>query len=87
LVVNVKVVLHDPALRQLQMPTIFGADRDPDPSRFPGFENHHHRIGLSLLKVGIDKVVAPPLRRIQNRDAPFFATVLDPVLKLLGDIA
>jgi hypothetical protein len=37
--------------------------------------------------VGIDKIIAPPLRRIQNRDAPFLATVLEPVLELLGDLA
>ena len=35
----------------------------------------------------INKVIAPPLRCIRNRDAPFLATVLEPVLKLLGDIA
>jgi hypothetical protein len=49
------------------------------------FENWHtpHR----LFKVGIDKIIATPLRRIQNRDAAFLATVLEPVLELLGDLA
>src|SRR6266446_10682712 len=87
LVVDVEVVLHDPALRQLQMPTVFSADRDHDPSRFPGFENHHDLIDLGVLKVWVDKVITPSLRCIQNGRAPFLATVLDPVLKLLGDIA
>jgi hypothetical protein len=46
-----------------------------------------HLIGLGLLKVGIDKFIGPALRSIQDRDAPLLATVLEPVLKLLGDIA
>jgi hypothetical protein len=64
LVVNVKVILHDPALSQLQMPAIFCPDSNHDPSRFPGFENHHYLISLGVLKVGIDKVITPSLRRI-----------------------
>jgi len=40
-----------------------------------------------VLKVGIDKVITPSFGRIQNRRAPFLATVLEPVLKLLRDIA
>ena len=39
-----------------------------------------------MLKVGIDKVIPPSLRCIQDGGAPFLATVLDPVLELLGDI-
>ena len=39
-----------------------------------------------MLKVGIDEVVTPSPRRIQNRRAPSLAAVLDPVLELLGDI-
>jgi hypothetical protein len=40
-----------------------------------------------VLKVGIDKVVAPSGRRIYNRGTPFLATILDPVLELLSNIA
>jgi hypothetical protein len=87
LVVDVEVVLHDPALGQLQMPAVFRADRDHDPGRFPGFENHHYLIGLGLLKVWVDKVITSTRWCIQNGRLPFLATVLDPVLKLLGDIA
>ena len=86
LVVNVKVVLHDPTLRQLEVPAVLGSDGNHDPGRFPGFENHHYLIFLGVLKVGIDKVVTPPLRRIQKGRAPFLATVLDPVLKLLSNV-
>ncbi len=87
LVVNVKVILHDPTLRQLKVPAVFCADGNHDPSWFPGFENDHYVIFLGVLKVRIDKVITPSLRGIQNGRAPFLAPVLDPVLKLLGDIA
>ena len=43
-------------------------------------------LAFGLLKVRIDEVIAPALRRIQHRDDPLFAAVLEPVLKLLGDI-
>ena len=87
MVVNVKVILHDPTLRQLKVPAVFCADGSHDPSWFPGFENDHYVIFLGVLKVRIDKVITPSLRGIQNGRAPFLAPVLDPVLKLLGDIA
>ena len=87
LVVDVKVILHDPALSQLEVPAVFFSDGDHDPGRLPGFEDDHHLIVLGVLKVGSNKVITPFLGRIQNGYAPFLATVLDPVLKLLGDIA
>ena len=76
-VVNVKVVLHDPALRQLEVPALFFSDGDHDPGRFPGFENDHHRIVLSVFKVRINKVITPSLGRIQNGHTPFLAAVLE----------
>jgi len=53
---------------------------------FPGFDNRHHLIALGPFKVRIDKVITPSLRCVQNRRAPFLATVLDPVMNLLSDI-
>ena len=44
-------------------------------------------IGFGVLEVRIDKVITPSVRRIQNGRTPLLATVPDPVLKLLGDIA
>jgi hypothetical protein len=52
-VVDVKVILHDPALSQLAVPAVFFSDGDHDPSRFRGSENDHHRIVLGMLKVGV----------------------------------
>src|SRR5258705_13704840 len=84
LVVNVEVILHDPTLRELEVPALFFSDGYHDPGRFPGFENHHHLIVLGVLKVRINKVVTPSIGRIEDRHTPFLATVLDPVLKLLS---
>jgi hypothetical protein len=77
---------HDPALRQPQMPAVFWADRDHDPDWFPGFENHHNLIGLARLKYGSTKSSRLPAGASRMGAPPFLATVLDPVLKLLGDI-
>jgi hypothetical protein len=87
LVVDVKVVLDDPTLSELQMPALFGADRGHDPRWFPGLENDHHLIRLGSLKVGIHKVITPSRGRFEDRRTPFLSPVLHPILKLLGDIA
>src|ERR1700745_4530738 len=68
------------------MPALFFSDGNHDPGWFPGFENHDHLIFLGVLKVAIDEVITPSLRRIHDRHAPFLATVLYPVLKLLSNI-
>jgi hypothetical protein len=47
LVVDVKVILHDPTLRQLQVPALLCPDGNHDPGRLPGFENDNHLIVLS----------------------------------------
>jgi hypothetical protein len=87
LVVNVKVVLYDPALNQLQVPALLCPDGNHDPGWFPGFENHYYLVFLGVPKLGIDKVVTSSLRRLQNGRAPFLATILNPIAKLLSDIA
>src|SRR6516164_10319136 len=87
LVVDVKIILHDPTLRQLGVPAVLGSDGNHDPSRFPGFENDHHRIVLSVFKVWSNKVITPSLGRIHNGQAPFLATVFEPVLELLSNIS
>jgi hypothetical protein len=87
LVVNVKVILHDPALRQLQMPAFCLAYGCHDAGWFSGFENDDYCIGLGLPKVGIHKIVTPSFRCFQDWRTPFLATVLYPILKLFGDIA
>src|SRR4029077_5197310 len=69
------------------MPVPFLADGDHDPSWLSGFENNDHLISLCLPEIAIDKVIPSSLRCFQYGRPPFLATVLNPVLKLLGDIA
>ena len=56
------------------------------PGWFPGFEDEQHCIVLGVLKVGSNKVITPLIGGIEDRHAPFLATVLYPVLKLLSNI-
>jgi hypothetical protein len=56
------------------------------PGRFSGFENHPNLIFFGVLKIAVNKVVTPALRRIQNGRAPFLASILDPVLELLSNV-
>src|SRR6516165_10137121 len=69
------------------MPAFFTADGDHDPSWFSGFENDNHLIGFCCAKVRIDKLIPSALWCFQNGRAPFLGTILNPIAKLLGDIA
>ena len=73
-VVNVKVVLHDPTLRQLEVPAVLFSDGNHDPGWFPGFENNHHCIVLGVLKVGIKRTSVFWRRRRTCRLARFRQT-------------
>ena len=86
-IIDVEVVLDDPTLNELQMPMVTLANGNHHPCRFPCFENHHHFIGVGVPEVGIDKVVPSSFWSFQDGRAPFLATVLEPVLKLLSYVA
>ena len=86
LIINIKVVLDDPALSQLQKPILFTAGSDHDPSGFPRFENDDYLVGFGPSKEAIHKVIAPSLRSFQQRRAPFLATIFNPIAKLLSNI-
>ncbi len=89
LVVDIKVVLHDPAVGDLKMPAVelLLADRRHDACRFSGFQDDDHLIRLGCLEVRVDKFVAPTLWRFDNRGVPFVGLILHPALKLLGGAA
>src|SRR5216683_1724433 len=59
-IVDVEVVLHDPTLGQLEMPSVvlLVPDSDQDPCRFARLQNDHHLVGLSPAKIGFDKLIA-----------------------------
>ena len=85
LVVDIEVVLHDPAIRDLEMPAVelLVADRRHDACRLSGFQDDDDLIRLGCLEVRIDEVVAPALWRLDNRGVPFVSLILHPALKLL----
>src|SRR5712691_2090478 len=89
LVVDIKVVLHDPAVGDLKMPAVelLVADRRHDARRLSGFQDDDHLIRLCSLEVGVDKFVAPALWRLDNRGVPFVGLLGHPAGKLLGGAA
>jgi len=85
-VVAIEVVLHDPALGDLQVPAVglSVADCRHDPGRLSGLEDDDNLIRLGALEVGFDKFVAPAFWRVDNRRAPSIGLLLDPDLELFG---
>jgi hypothetical protein len=69
-VVDVEVVLNDPALGELQMPAVGGfvADGGDDARRLARFQHDDDRVGFGAFEIGFDKLVATALRRLQNRN-------------------
>src|SRR6516162_4895358 len=69
-VVDVEIVLNDPALGELQMPAIAGlvADGDHDACWLARLQHDHDRVGFGALEIGLDERVATPFRRIQYRN-------------------
>jgi len=89
LVIYVEVVLHDPALRDLQMPAIIllFSDSDHDASRFPVLHDCDHLIRFCLPEVRVEELVTPVFGCFQDWRIPFLRAVYSPVLKLAGDFA
>jgi hypothetical protein len=88
-VVQIEVVVIDPALVHLQMPAIilFIAVGDQNPSRLPGSYDRYHLIGFHVPEVGIDEIIPTPVGHFQYRHVPFQRPVRNPVLILLGDLS
>ena len=88
-IVHVEVVLHHPALGDLQMPAVvlLVSDGNQNARRFSCFQDGHDLVRLGFSKVGLDEIVASALGSFQNWRTPPFRTILDPVLKLPSDVA
>lgn len=86
-VTDVEVALNDPAVCDLQMPSVGFAvvDRSHDAGGFPRLEDHRDVVGVRSFEVWIDKVIAAALRGFHNRDVPLCRPSLQPGLKLLGN--
>ena len=63
------------------------ADRGHDARGLACLEDDHHCIGARAFEVGVDEVVAPAMRGVQNRDIPLLCPTFQPMLELLGDAA
>ena len=88
-VVDVKVVLNDPAMGDLKMPSVrdFVADGDHDARRLASFEDDHDCVGLGPFEIRVDEFVATALRRLDDRNVALRGPLLHPALKLVGDVA
>lgn len=72
-IVEVEVVLDDPALTHLQMPMIIllVAIGNEYPSGLAGSENGDDLVRLGLFEIRVDEIIAAPIGRFQHWDVPF----------------
>src|SRR6516164_3050320 len=89
---QVEVELVHPALLVLQRRAfvVLISDGHQNARRFPCFEDRDHWVGFGMLEVCVQEPIPPALvtialRRFENRSAPFFAPVLQPILERVGD--
>jgi hypothetical protein len=87
LIIDIEVVLHDPALGELQMPAVgrLVADRDHDAGGFARLQHDDDLIRLGALEVRLDELVAAARRRLQDRNVPLLRPWLQPGLEAIGD--
>src|SRR6266705_564730 len=73
-VVDVKVVLNDPALRELEVPSVrdLVANGSHDACGFSRFEDDHDCVGLGPLEIRVDEFVTTALWRLDDRNVAFF---------------
>src|ERR1700720_60161 len=88
-VIDIKIVLNDPALRELEVPSVSDlvADGRHDARRFSRFEDGHDCVGLGPFEIRVDEFVTTALRCFDNWDAALFGSLCHPALKLVGDVA
>src|SRR6201981_1639944 len=89
LVVDIEVVLHDPAIGDLQVPgaPLLTPDRGHDPRRFSGFEDDDDLIRRCFPEVGLDKLVTTTLWSLDDGGVPPVRLFLHPKLKLFSSAA
>ena len=88
-VVDVKVVLNNPALRKLEMPSVrdLVADCGYDAHSVSRFEDDHDCIGLGPFEIRLDEFVTTARRRLDDRNVALRGALLHPALKLVSDVA
>src|SRR4029077_278466 len=85
-VIDIKVVLNDPALRELEVPSVSDlvADGSHDARRFSRFEDDHDCVGFGPFEIRVDEFVTTALRCFDNRDVAFFGPLPHPALYMIG---
>src|SRR2546423_8186971 len=88
-VVDIEVVVHDPAVGYLKVAAVrlTVADRRHDPRRLTGFDDDDDLIRLGAAEVGLDEFVAAALWRLDERGVPSVGLFLYPVLELFSGAA
>src|SRR5215510_2928449 len=88
-IVDVEVVLIDPALFQFQMPAVFLLRPDGlhDARGFSRLEDADNLIRHGRSEIRLHKLIASTFRRIENRYSPFLGSIDDPVVELCRDLA
>src|SRR6201986_2851871 len=86
LVEDIEVVLHNPAVGDLEMPAVdlLVADCGHDPCGLSGFENDSYLIRSCAPEVGVDKFVATASRRLNDWSVPLVDLVFHRQLKLFS---
>src|SRR6516165_7612762 len=86
-VLDIEVVLFDPASLHFQMPTIVLPDGGHDGGGLARFDDGHDVIGLRTSEIAIHEIVAPSLGICLNGYTPLLGAVLGPVVILRSDVA
>ena len=88
-IIDVKIVLSDPAIRDLKMPSVCGliSDSDHNTRWLSCFEDDHDLIGLGPFEIRVDEFVATAPRRFYDRDLALCRPLRYPALGLFSDVA
>src|SRR5271166_1269251 len=87
-IVDIEVVLHDPALGQLQVPAIvlLVPNGGQDACRFSRLQDDDQLVGPSPAKVRLNKLIATTFGGFQDGGTPFLGTILYPMVELISDL-
>src|SRR6516225_11235115 len=86
-VLDIEVVLFDPASLHFQMPTIVLPDGGHDGGGLAGFDDGHDLVGLRTSEIALHEIIASAGGIFLNGYIPFLRTVFSPVVVLRGDVA
>jgi hypothetical protein len=86
-VVDVEVVLGDPAVSDLQMPSVLTSDGNHDTSRLSCFKDDYDLVGLGSSEIRVNEFVATALRRFHDRNIALGCSLFHPALESFGNVS